>query len=63
MQQGTQAMTTPEEEARELIDQQLAQAGWQVQDYADMNLYAQSGVAVREFPLALRDTSPPCESV
>ncbi|HJT78721.1 MAG TPA: DEAD/DEAH box helicase family protein, partial [Gemmataceae bacterium] len=32
-------------------DRQLAQCGWVVQDYADMDLSAGPGVAVREFPL------------
>src|SRR6478752_7426842 len=42
---------TPEEKSRQRIDELLAQAGWVVQDYADMNSYASLGVAVREFPL------------
>src|SRR5689334_7848265 len=42
---------TPEQKARQRIDQQLAQCGWLVQDYADMNISAGAGVAVREFPL------------
>ncbi len=41
----------PEELARKNIDGQLAQAGWFVQDRAQMNLYAGRGVAVREFPV------------
>src|SRR5262245_32778012 len=41
---------TPEEKARQRIDRQLEQAGWLVQDYADMNISA-GPVAVREFPL------------
>ena len=41
----------PEEEARELIDEQLDAAGWKVQDYKKLNLGAGQGVAVREFPL------------
>jgi type I restriction enzyme R subunit len=44
-------LPTPEEEARILIDQLLEAAGWHVQDRKDMNLYAGSGVAVREFYL------------
>ncbi len=44
-------MPTPEQHARELIDLQLAQAGWVVQDYKALNLLAGPGVAVREFPL------------
>jgi type I restriction enzyme R subunit len=42
---------TPEEEARQEIDQLLEAAGWQIQDYRDLNLGAALGVAVREFPL------------
>jgi len=41
----------PEEKARQEIDQLLLAAGWQVQDYNDLNLGASIGVAVREFPL------------
>ena len=44
--------TTPEARAREVIDGQLAAAGWAVQDRAEMNRTAALGVAVREFPLA-----------
>jgi type I restriction enzyme R subunit len=43
---------TPEDKAREQIDQQLIAAGWVVQDAQTMNLVAGRGVAVREFPLA-----------
>src|SRR5215470_9208746 len=42
---------TPEQKARQLIDEQLARCGWVVQDIADMNISAAPGVAVREFPL------------
>ena len=42
---------TPEEQARQRIDAQLAASGWVVQDYKRLNLYAAKGVAVREFPL------------
>jgi type I restriction enzyme R subunit len=42
---------TPEEKARQRIDEQLTRCGWVVQDYADMDIYAGPGVAVREFPL------------
>ncbi|MBU4216250.1 MAG: DEAD/DEAH box helicase family protein [Actinobacteria bacterium] len=41
----------PEELARQKIDELLEAAGWQVQDYRDINLSASLGVAVREFPL------------
>jgi type I restriction enzyme R subunit len=37
-----------EARARVLIDQQLVQAGWKVQDKKDLNLFAAQGVAVRE---------------
>src|SRR5690349_3299211 len=40
----------PEERARKTIDAQLAEAGWQVQNYKSMNLAAGHGIAVREFP-------------
>ena len=42
---------TPEEQARVKIDSLLVQAGWAVQDAAAINLYAATGVAVREFSL------------
>ena len=42
---------TPEQQARVNIDNLLKQAGWTVQDVDSMNLYASSGVAVREFSL------------
>jgi len=42
---------TPEQEARTEIDRMLAEAGWQVQDVKNVNLYAGQGVAIREFPL------------
>ena len=42
---------TPEEQARVNIDWLLEQAGWDVQDADSINLYASSGVAVREFLL------------
>ena len=46
---------TPEEKARQLIDQKLVQAGWVVQDRKQLNLGASLGVAVREYPT---DTGP-----
>ena len=49
--------TTPEARAREVIDGQLAAAGWVVQDRAEMNRTASLGIAVREFPLA----TGPCD--
>src|SRR5438067_1889397 len=42
---------TPEELARQSIDQQLDACGWIPQDRKAMNIYAGLGVAVREFPL------------
>ena len=39
---------SPEERARVLIDAQLAQAGWSVQDRKQINLVNHTGVAVRE---------------
>ena len=42
---------TPEEQARVNIDRLLEQAGWSLQDADSLNLYAASGVAVREFSL------------
>jgi type I restriction enzyme R subunit len=44
-------MPTPEELARQQIDQQLSASGWSVQDRGATNLYAARGVAVREFPV------------
>lgn len=40
-----------EEEARAGIDALLAKAGWQVADADAVNIHAQRGVAIREFPL------------
>ena len=44
-------MTTPEEKAREKIDWQLNEAGWIVQNRDEINLAANDGVIIREFPL------------
>ncbi|NUW37127.1 DEAD/DEAH box helicase family protein [Nonomuraea sp. SMC257] len=41
-----------EAQARRVIDQQLAEAGWLVQDMRELNPLAGRGVAVREFRLA-----------
>lgn len=46
---------TPEQKAREVIDQRLELAGWVVQDYRKANLGAGLGIAVREHPT---DTGP-----
>ena len=43
-------MTTPEERAREKIDCQLNEAGWIVQNRDEINLAANDGVIIREFP-------------
>ena len=42
---------TPEQVARVNIDRLLKQAGWVTQDADSINVYAGSGVAVRELPL------------
>lgn len=42
---------TPEQLARQSIDQQLVAAGWVIQDRDALNLGAALGVAVREVPL------------
>jgi len=42
---------TPEQDARLLVDERLKRAGWDVQDYKNINLSSRLGVAVREFPL------------
>jgi type I site-specific restriction endonuclease len=44
-------MATPEDLAREHIDQALEQTGWKVQDYKSANLRAGRGVVLRNFPL------------
>jgi type I restriction enzyme R subunit len=41
---------TPEQQAREHIDEFLSLAGWDVQDLKKVNLTAKLGVAVREYP-------------
>jgi type I restriction enzyme, R subunit len=41
-----------EQRARVLIDRQLAEAGWVVQDRKGLNLFAGQGVAVREVVMA-----------
>jgi len=44
---------TPEEKARQHIDETLSRCGWTVQDKSQMNLHAAKGVALR--PLADQD--------
>ncbi|HZI96642.1 MAG TPA: hypothetical protein VFD41_03845, partial [Actinomycetales bacterium] len=41
-----------EQRARAIIDRQLSAAGWVVQDRGDLNLFAGTGVAVREVIMA-----------
>ena len=41
---------SPETKARQVIDQKLEQAGWLIQDMKALNLAANAGVAVREYP-------------
>src|SRR5437660_217622 len=41
----------PEERARREIDRQLEAAGWMLQDFQQMDLFAGVGIAIREFPL------------
>jgi type I restriction enzyme R subunit len=40
---------TPENQSRELIDEQLRQAGWSVQDKKEINFNTSLGVAIREY--------------
>jgi type I restriction enzyme R subunit len=49
--EGDANRLTAEARARVLIDRQLDQAGWSVQDKQAMNLFASQGVAVREVTL------------
>jgi type I restriction enzyme, R subunit len=50
-------MPTPEEFARENIDELLDAAGWIVQDYRALDFSAGAGIALREVPL----TTGPCD--
>ena len=47
-----QPQLTAEQRARVLIDRQLTDAGWSVQNRAELNLFAGQGVAVREVIMA-----------
>lgn len=49
---GGDARLAAEQRARVVIDRQLHEAGWVVQDRDDLNLYAAPGVAVREVVMA-----------
>ncbi len=40
---------TPEQLAREHIDELLSKAGWTIQNVSDLNLGASLGVAIREY--------------
>jgi type I restriction enzyme, R subunit len=42
---------SPEQEARKIIDKMLSLSGWDVQTVANVNIHAEKGVAIREFPL------------
>src|SRR5713226_3114430 len=44
-------MPTPEDKARENIDELLTKAGWAVRDQSDANILAYRGVAIRNFTL------------
>ncbi len=46
---------TPEDKARQRIDQKLDQAGWVIQDMKQLNLSAGVGVAVREYSVRPAD--------
>lgn len=41
---------SPEEKAREVIDEKLKSSGWVIQNLEELNLFDSVGVAVREFP-------------
>jgi type I restriction enzyme R subunit len=51
------APATPEQKARERIDQLLEAAGWVLQGMGEFNRNAGEGVAVREFPTS----AGPCD--
>src|SRR6058998_2625067 len=42
---------TPEDQARQRIDEMLTASGWVIQDYRALNLAASRGIVVREVPL------------
>ncbi len=42
---------TPEDKARERIDEILVQAGWHVCDYKEADIHKNIGVVIRNFPL------------
>ncbi len=47
---GKDLNQSPEQQARDRIDDQLRQAGWVVQDRQGLDPGASRGVAVREYP-------------
>jgi type I restriction enzyme R subunit len=51
----SKANRTPEQQARDRIDELLARAGWSVQNRSETDLGAGLGVAIREYPT---DTGP-----
>ena len=44
-------LQTPEQRARQSIEDQLQASSWEIQDANSLNLGAGRGIAVREFPL------------
>ena len=44
-------MPTPEDKARQYIDQALEECGWSIQDLKTVDLTASRGVAIRNFSL------------
>src|SRR5437868_3513766 len=48
----------PEERARREIDRQLEAAGWMLQDFQQMDLFAGVGIADRQLRAGLRDMPP-----
>jgi len=45
----------PEQQAREEIDALLQSAGWEIQDFSNIDITSSTGVAVREFPVETGD--------
>jgi type I restriction enzyme, R subunit len=48
----TGGVKTPEQKARDAIDNQLLQAGWLIQNRDEINLSAGRGIVIREFKMA-----------
>ena len=53
-------MPQPEDRARDSIDRRLAQAGWLLQDMAQLDPSAGRGVAVREYPTTVARRTTCC---